>query len=290
MTARRHLPSQSAPDLQPRETPAASGEYRFVAPHRRRRSADNIQAVRPEEARPQAKRQPAPTSKVGLCAERAAPAVSGTPRRYAIMEIQAVESPMSGRMLDDSLDFDFDIDADGALELDRHPAVHHARKDVARTPSQSFEAQRPPQAGMPGRSSTNPAAARPSSTKMAAVRPSSSSAMSAVRPSSASAMAAVDTHAALMAFAGFGEPPQGMFSAPAYALRVMRRRRKLVKDLEHARNGRTRDVGVYEAALRTADADAVRTGWIVLASLSALSLLFVVAVARLVMGLVGPGR
>jgi hypothetical protein len=80
-------------------------------------------------------------------------------------------------------------------------------------------------------------------------------------------MAAVDPHAALVAFSGFGDPPAGVSGMPGYAARVILRRRALRRDLELARLRNSHDVGLYEAALRTADDGAVRIGLIVTAAL-----------------------
>jgi len=96
---------------------------------------------------------------------------------------------------------------------------------------------------------------RSSSTMMAAVDPA--------RRSSSMTMAAVDPHDALVAFSGFGVPPVSVFGAPAYAARVILRRRTLRRELELARRRHSQDVGLYEASLRTADDTAVRNGILV---------------------------
>ena len=82
---------------------------------------------------------------------------------------------------------------------------------------------------------------------------------------SSSQIAAVDPHAALVAFAGFGDPPASVWATPAYALRVSLRRRDLRRDLALARRRHSPDVGLYEASLRSADDAAVRNGIIVTA-------------------------
>jgi len=92
---------------------------------------------------------------------------------------------------------------------------------------------------------------------------------------SSSSVAAVDVHASLAAFSGFGPPPASVWAAPAYALRVIRRRRVLTDGLRRARASRSQDVGVYEASLRTADDTAVRKGVIVATLLMGLALMLV---------------
>jgi hypothetical protein len=91
----------------------------------------------------------------------------------------------------------------------------------------------------------------------------------------------VDTHAALVAFAGFGDPPPGIFGAPGYALRVILRRRTLRADLARARLRRSHDVLLYEASLRTADDDAVRMGLVVWGAMLTLGLVFLAAAVQL---------
>lgn len=197
----------------------------------------------------------------------ATPPPSAGPRRYGTVQMQAIElddrpsgaihEPVvpSGRNLDDSLDFDFDIDADSALDLDCLPSSHGTRVETPR-----WSRLEPPSVTR-----------RSSSTSMVAVRRSSTT------------TPAVDAHAALVAFAGFGDAPAGLFSYPGYALRVLRRRRVLKRDLEGARHRRSQDVGLYEASLRTADDRAVRKGLVLLATLifmatgAALALVHVVA-------------
>jgi hypothetical protein len=89
--------------------------------------------------------------------------------------------------------------------------------------------------------------------------------MAAVEPPrrSSTTMAAVDPHDALVAFSGFGVPPVSVFGAPAYAARVILRRRTLRREMALARLRHSQDVGIYEASLRTADDVAVRNGILV---------------------------
>lgn len=69
----------------------------------------------------------------------------------------------------------------------------------------------------------------------------------------------------IFAFAGFGLPPETISGAPAYALRVLMRKHVLRQGLAVARQQRSVDVELYEAALRTADPDAYAKGLLVLA-------------------------
>ena len=98
------------------------------------------------------------------------------------------------------------------------------------------------------------------------------------------APAPVDPHAALVAFAGFGEPPATIWSTPFYAARVIVRRRALRADLASARRRRSADVGLYEASLRAADDDAVRNGLTFAAALFTFFMVVVAAAVQLVTG------
>jgi hypothetical protein len=69
-----------------------------------------------------------------------------------------------------------------------------------------------------------------------------------------------DPHAAVLAFAGYGAPPSSLWKTPAYAMRVIERRRILRAALVRARSLRSQDVALYEASLEVADEDAVRKG------------------------------
>ena len=101
---------------------------------------------------------------------------------------------------------------------------------------------------------------------------------------SSSQIAAVDPHAALVAFAGFGDPPASVWGTPAYALRVIMRRRDLRRDLALARRRHSPDVGLYEASLRTSDDAAVRNGIIVTAVFFTMMTLLVWTVMRVLGG------
>jgi len=68
----------------------------------------------------------------------------------------------------------------------------------------------------------------------------------------------------IFAFAGFGLPPETIVGAPAYALRVLLRKRILRAGLAIARRQRSPDVELYEAALRTGDQDAYAKGLLLL--------------------------
>jgi hypothetical protein len=190
------------------------------------------------------------------------------------MAMEAVTPPSSGN-LDDRLDFDIDVDLEleSALELDGGPS------------SRDLEEEEPP----PSSSSLAALCARPlgdarspSSSQVRAVvyalnaeslrasdEASPTSSASRGGPSSerrgSGALAAVDQHASIAAFAGFGDAPPGLGGAASYALHVARRRRALRAQLAVARLRRSADIGLYEAALRAADDDAVRRGFAVLA-------------------------
>lgn len=76
----------------------------------------------------------------------------------------------------------------------------------------------------------------------------------------------VDPRPGIVAFAGFGLPPESLGGTPAYALRVITRKMQLRDDLRIARLRRIQDVSLYEAALECADESAVTKGLAVLAS------------------------
>jgi hypothetical protein len=179
------------------------------------------------------------------------------PRRYNTVQMEAIAPPLSaGRELHD-LDFDFDIDADGALELDSRPPSHSTRVETPR-PSTLHGAPPARPSGQLARMTPSPMP-RMTAGPMLPPAPAWPMASSAGRRSS-STSAAVDPHAALVAFSGFGDPPTSVFGTPAYAARVIARRRTLRRDLKLARLRHSHDVGLYEASLRTADAGAVRKG------------------------------
>ena len=182
----------------------------------------------------------------------------------------------------DDFAFDFDIDADGAL--DSSSPAHDPR---FHTPTLSIRAALPMRRMTPGpmarvTPAPTPSAAlssRPPLAEMMLPAPWPT-APSPARPISGT-MAAVDPHAALVAFAGFGDPPRSVWTTPAYAVRVAMRKRSLRADLVSARSRRSHDVGIYEASLRSADDRAVRNGFILMATFAAIAALLVVAVVRL---------
>jgi hypothetical protein len=233
-----------------------------------------MQAVRPEIRR---------VSSTTMQAVR--PAVVGKtqigPRRYGTVQMEAVAPTYGGAQADDDFAFDFDIDAAGALELDAAPMPSRREAPPAEAPALVRRQTPSPMARMtPGpmpRMTPGPMLPPPPSSPLA---PS----MTLARRPSSTTMAAVDPHAALVAFAGFGDAPSSLWKTPAYALRVIARRRSLRADLERARARRSHDVGLYEASLRTADDAAVRNGIVLFVMLSALALALGVAAALVARG------
>jgi hypothetical protein len=224
-------------------------------------------AVRPEIRRTSSTSLPA----VRVPAQGASPAQTG-PRRYNTVQMEAIAPLSAGRELHE-LDFDFDIDADGALELDSLPftrdshgthGTHGSHAEPARPSGQLARVTPPARPSGQLARVTPPPMARMTPGPMLPPAPAWPMASSAGRRSS-SQMAAVDPHAALVAFAGFGDPPASVWGTPAYALRVIMRRRDLRRDLALARRRHSPDVGLYEASLRTSDDAAVRNGIIVTA-------------------------
>lgn len=160
----------------------------------------------------------------------AIPSVSG--------EYRIIIPRSAGRELDE-LDLDFIADGDGLeLELECMPSSHRPR-----------DATPPPM--------LLPAPARRTRSDVRLADPRRSPGLAG------SSSPAIDPHAAIVAFAGFGEPPSGIWGTPAYAMRVIERRRVLRAALFRARSLRSQDVGLYEAALEAADGAAVRKGIVV---------------------------
>ena len=143
----------------------------------------------------------------------------------------------AGRELGD-LELDISDETDDALELECVPSSHQARGpgSVPMLPPALERHEQPDRRGVEGPRSSR---------------------------SLGSPQHAIDPHAALVAFAGFGDPPDSFWGAPAYALRVLHRRRVLRAALARARSLRSHDVALYEAALVAADPAAVRTGFLV---------------------------
>jgi len=164
---------------------------------------------------------------------RAIPRASG--------EYRIIAPRSAGRELSD-LDLDFIADGDGLeLELACVPSSHRHRLQDASPPPM------PPPALAPH---------EPSEVRLGAAPPPSSRSMP-------SAQSAIDPHAAIVAFAGFGESPRSLWGTPAYAMRVFERRRVLHAALQRARALRSQDVGLYEAALDAVEHSAVRKGTII---------------------------
>ncbi len=166
------------------------------------------------------------------------PALRGVASVPTISGEYRVLAPRSaGRELGD-LELDISHQTDDALELECVPSSHHAR-------------------GLGSAPMLPPALERREPTGLRGVEGPPSS------RSLGSPQHAIDPHAALVAFAGFGNPPDSLWGAPAYALRVLDRRRVLRVALARARSLRSHDVALYEAALEAADPAAVRKGILV---------------------------
>jgi hypothetical protein len=206
-----------------------------------------------EYRRPEVRHASLTSTKTVRLAAVAAP--DSGPRHFATVQMMAVgreeEAPRSsGRMLDDSIGFDFDFDADGALELDCLPSSHSPRVEQPRQPQLE-----PPPVSRPSSTTT---LARPRGVLPPA--PPWPMASAGPRRLSSGSHKASGTHAAFVAFAGFGDVPHGIFALPGYAVRVLLRKHELRGDLERARIKRSQDIALYEGALRTADSAAVRNG------------------------------
>jgi hypothetical protein len=145
-------------------------------------------------------------------------------------EYRIIVPRSAGRELDE-LELDIIADGDG-LELECMPSSHRPRVAAPRP-------MLPPAL----------AGGLPSALRLADAPPSRRSPHSAIDPL-----------AALVAFAGYGDPPATLWGTPAYAMRVFERRRVLRAALFRARSLRSQDVGLYAAALEAADDAAVRKG------------------------------
>jgi hypothetical protein len=117
-----------------------------------------------------------------------------------------------------------------------------------------------------------------SKTKNRAIRPPPLPEASHVPRHSPPRVAAVDEATAIAAFAGFGPAPTSIFGMPGYALRVRARKRTLRRELATARVRSSFDVALYERALASANASAVRAGYAMIALAPALVAALVVAV------------
>ena len=240
----------------------------------------------------------APASPARIAADQAGP--TSSPKRTGTVKMAAVRPdelphgpPSSGRMLDHH---DF-ADGDGVVsfELEALPAGHVATETMAGTrlapspPSTPRSMPGAPPVSRPSREMravTGPAS-RPSREMLAVAASRSSQEMLAAPPSHGARpgaplapppdaevitrvirhqVAVVATPPAfqrrpgIVAFAGFGIVPTRLTDAPAYALRVLARRRVLNAGLAVARAQRPQDIELYEAALATADASTMTKG------------------------------
>lgn len=233
------------------EYPVPALERKPQAPYVRRRSVDNLVAVRP------------------------------------VVSLPVVSSPREGGSV---FDDDPEDEVTAQIELDRQgpvssPGSTGHRGGVRLVDAYDFNSM--PPSGLLELQSRRPPerAALPPTPKLPR-KLVEDDALRAIPPPPAStargaaaAVATSDTRTVLAAFAGFGDPPQSVFSTPSYALRVFLRRRAMKRDLALALQHRKADVPLYEEALKSADAAAVRTGY-------AMMVVFVVAVFATTLGLV----
>ena len=214
-----------------------------------------------------------PTTTSSAKTVRLAPPPDSVPRRFSSVQFEAVAPPPSGsgRMIDEELEFDFD--ADGALELDCLPSSHGTRGEQPRQTSPE-----PPPASRP-----HGQARAPTQRGLLPPAPPWPTASAGPRraPMPSGDQKISDTHAAFVAFAGFGDSPAGLLGTPGYAVRVLLRKRELRGDLARARLRHSHDVGLYEASLRTSDDVAVRNGLVLMAMLLVLAGLFVATAVHL---------
>ena len=174
--------------------------------------------------------------------------------------------PPSGRFLDDDLRFELQPASD--LELSGPPATHRAPV-VPLVPRKQTRAIAPP-APPPNAAAAVSGAADP---------------LNVIHRSAA--LVPTDPTAAIVAFAGYGDPPSSFWATPEYAFRVRVRRRELRRDLASAIGRRSPDVSLYQAAIDVADRSAERTGWILTAAIGALAAVAVFALYTVVLPLLG---
>ncbi|MFO0736542.1 MAG: hypothetical protein U0270_11720 [Labilithrix sp.] len=93
----------------------------------------------------------------------------------------------------------------------------------------------------------------------------------------------VDPKPGIVAFAGFGLPPEKLSATPAYAIRVLARKAQLRDDLRVARLRRIQDISLYEAALGCADEAAVTKGVAVIAAGAIGTIIAIVSAAALLL-------
>lgn len=209
---------------------------------------------------------------------------TGTLRMHAVRPFEDVPPPPSPRMLDD-LDFLSPSHPPVALELGALPAGHVAIETIAgrKLPRSvrfaSSLAAVEPEAPVTRSSREMPAVGPPSSGRMPASGRTSGPAMVELEPMTTAPAcfepvlappAPLDPRPGIVAFAGFGIPPEDLTDTPAYALRVIARKRVLRAGLTVARAHRPQDVALYEAALECADGPAAAKG---------IALLFIVVAA-----------
>ncbi len=217
---------------------------------------------------------------------------TGTLRMHAVRPFDDVPPPPSPRMLDD-LDFLSPSHPPVALELGALPAGHVAIETVAgrrlprsvRFASSSLAAVEP-DAPVSRSSREMPAVGPPSNGRTPASGRTSGPAMLELDPMVAAPVcfepvlappAPPDPRPGIVAFAGFGIPPESLTDMPAYALRVIARKRVLRAGLTVARAHRPQDVALYEAALECADRPAAAKGLALLVTVVAAGIAAVVA-------------
>ena len=209
---------------------------------------------------------------------------TGTLRMHAVRPFEDVPPPPSPRMLDD-LDFLSPSHPPVALELGALPAGHVAIETIA--------GGKLPRSVRFTSSSTLEEAEAPvtrSSREMLAVQPRASGrtpcavtfelepeAPAPVQFEPVLAPPPVDPTPGIVAFAGFGFAPERLSDMPAYALRVIARKRILRAGLTVAREHRPQDVALYEAALECADGPAAAKGIALMVSVLAAGIAAIVA-------------
>ncbi len=219
---------------------------------------------------------------------------TGTLRMHAVRPFEDVPPPPSPRMLDD-LDFLSPSHPPVALELGALPAGHVAIETIAgrkvprsvRFASSSSLAAVEPEAPVALSSREMPAVAPTSSGRTpASGGRMSGPAMLELEPMAPAPVcfepalappAPLDPRPGIVAFAGFGIPPENLTDMPAYALRVIARKRVLRAGLTVARAHRPQDVALYEAALECANGPAAAKGIALLVTVVAAGIAAVVA-------------
>lgn len=266
-TARR--PTSSLPAREPK-SPPPSGQYRMVQPRTNARAAPVDNSIESEIIdMPMPRPQPARRRISGEYID--APIAMPIPISSALPKVKSapVKSAKPKAIALESLDDAFE-DADSYPEEDAPEAP-----DSLVQMMEGLEGTRVKEEAWPKQM---PAIPRPPSVpKMEAVRPPGA----LQPPISRMTPRPVSEHQVIEDFAKFGPAPETIWQTPGYAWHVRNRKAELKQELGLHRERRASDVDLYEKALRHVDDEAVRRGYMVMASSAVLGFLVIVIICML---------